>query len=141
VSGHSESRRGIESGEGFTVLRGDSLSFAPPSWRADVQDRTIVELPLHAELRGSRANLWRYPPGAAGKRHYHFVQQEIFLVVRGRFTIGLGEPPTYYELPPLSMAVVDPGVPIHVVNDSDEEGLIFVYGVPEDGSSVRTEEV
>lgn len=120
---------------GYTVLRPEDQRFAPPSWRPEEQVRTIVELPLHARMAHSRANLWRYPAGAQGRRHIPLVQEEIFLVVGGTFTMELGDPPERYELPPRSMVVVEPGTSLKLMNESAEEGLIFAYGAPADPSA------
>ncbi len=120
---------------GFTVITPDEQVFKAPSWRPEETERTIVELPLHANLAHSRANLWRYPPGAQGRKHYQTVQEEVFLVVEGTFTMLLGDPPEQFELPPRSLVAVEPETVIKVMNNSDEEGLIFVYGAPADRSA------
>ena len=44
----------------------------------------------------------------------------------------LGEPAERFELPARSMVVVEPGTPLKLANESDEEGLIFIYGAPAD---------
>jgi len=126
-------------GVGFTVLRPEDQVFGRPSWRPEEQVRTVVELPLHANLRHSRANLWRYPPRSQGRRHIPLVQEEVFLVVAGTFTMLLGEPPEKHVLPPRSIVIVEPGTPLKLMN-GDEEGLIFVYGAPADSSAKILEE-
>jgi quercetin dioxygenase-like cupin family protein len=83
-------------------------------------------------MRHSRANLWKYPPGAQGRRHIPLVQEEIFFVFEGTFTMLLGDPPERHELPPRSIVVVEPGTPLKLMNESDAQGLIFVYGAPAD---------
>jgi quercetin dioxygenase-like cupin family protein len=115
---------------GYTVLRPEDQRFEPPSWRPDEPLRRIVELPLLAGLQHSRANLWRYPPGARGRRHIENVQEEVFLVVEGTFAMLLGEPPEHHVLPRGSLVVVEPGTALRVMNESDEDGLIFIYGAP-----------
>lgn len=120
---------------GYTVLRPEDQRFAGPSWRPEEKVRQIVELPCYATLAHSRANLWRYPSGAKGRRHFQVVQEEVFLVVEGTFTMLLGDPPERFELPPRSIVVVEPKTPLQVLNESDEEGLLFVYGAPADGSA------
>jgi quercetin dioxygenase-like cupin family protein len=117
---------------GFAVLRPEDQSFDPPSWRPEEPTRRIVEVPLHATMRHSRANLWKYPPGAQGRRHIPLVQEEIFFVFEGTFTMLLGDPPERHELPPRSIVVVEPGTPLKLMNESDAQGLIFVYGAPAD---------
>ena len=117
---------------GFTVIRPEDRRFDPPSWRPEESLRRLVELPLYARMQHSRANLWRYPPGVEGRRHIQLVQEEVFVVLEGTFTMLLGEPPERHELPPGSMVVVEPNTPLKLANDSDEEGLVFVYGAPAD---------
>jgi mannose-6-phosphate isomerase-like protein (cupin superfamily) len=126
---------------GFTVLRGDALAFGHPSWRPEDTTRGIVEVSRLATLTHSRANLWRYPPGAAGRRHVQFVQEEVFVVLQGTLTILLGEPPERYDLPPWSIVVVEPNTPLKVMNDSTEDLLLFVYGAPADPSAEILEDV
>ena len=117
---------------GFVVLRPEDQRFEGPSWRPEEQVRKLVELPRYAPLRHSRANLWRYPAGAQGRRHIQVVQEEVFLVVEGTFTMLLGEPPERHELPPRSIVVVEPGTPLKVLNEGTTDGLLFVYGAPAD---------
>jgi nitroreductase/quercetin dioxygenase-like cupin family protein len=126
---------------GFAVLRPEDQRFDRPSWRPEEQVRSLVELPRHAELRHSRANLWRYPAGAHGRRHIQLVQEEVFVVLEGTFTMLLGEPPERHELPRGSVVVVEPRTPLKLANESDGEGLVFVYGAPEDPSAEILEDV
>jgi len=37
-----------------------------------------------------RGNIWRYEPGAAGRRHRHPIQEETFVVLSGAVLLGLG---------------------------------------------------
>jgi mannose-6-phosphate isomerase-like protein (cupin superfamily) len=120
---------------GYTVLLPADQRFDAPTWRPDVRDRTLVEVSRYANLRHSRASLWRYPPRTNGRRHRQLVQEEVFVVVGGRFVMRLGEPPERVELPPSSIVVVEPGTPLQLRNESDDEGLVFVYGAPADPAS------
>jgi hypothetical protein len=56
-----------------------------------------------------RANLWRYEPGAKGRRHRHPVQEETFVVLSGT----------------LSMYV-----PLQSVNHGDADLLVYAYDYP-----------
>lgn len=125
---------------GYTVLRPEDQRFEKPSWRPEEPARTLVELPLHANLQHSRAHLWRYPPGAAGRRHKPVVQEEVFFVHRGTFTMLLGDEAERFELPPGSMVVVEPGTALKLMNESGEDGLIFAYGAPADSAAEILEE-
>jgi len=114
----------------FTILRPDEQEFKPPSWRPEEPTRRIVELPLHATMRHSRANLWRYPPGAAGRLHREHSQEEVFVVVDGTPAVLLGDPRERHEAPRGTLLVVEPGTPLKWFNDSDTDALIFAYGAP-----------
>jgi len=115
---------------GFTILRPDEQEFKPPSWRPEEPVRRIVELPLHANMQHSRANLWRYPPGAKGRLHIERAQEEIFVVVEGNPSVMLGDPPVLHEAPHGTLVVVEPGTKLRWQNDSDRDALIFAYGAP-----------
>jgi hypothetical protein len=42
----------------------------------------------------------------------------------------LGEPAERVELPPESVVSVEPGTPLQLRNDGDEEVVVFIYGAP-----------
>ena len=85
---------------------------------------------LSDAMTQQRANLWRLPPGTKGVRHLEQVQEEVFLVLEGRLTLMLGEPPVPNELGRGDVAVVPPGTPLQVRNDGDSELLLFISGAP-----------
>jgi mannose-6-phosphate isomerase-like protein (cupin superfamily) len=85
---------------------------------------------LSEAMTRSRANIWRYPPRTKGVRHLEKVQEEVFVVVDGRLTLLLGDPPEPVELGKGDVAVVPPGTPLQVRNDGDEELLLFIAGAP-----------
>ena len=124
---------------GYAVLRGDELRFEPPSWSPDEPERRLVELRRHATLRHSQANLWRFPPGAGGRRHSEPVQEEVFCVVEGTLTMYLGEPPERVELPPRSVVVVEPQTPLQLRNESDDATVFFAYGAPAQPSDYKAD--
>ena len=78
----------------------------------------------------SRANVWRYPPGARGRRHADKVQEEVFVVLDGTLTLDLGEPPERHELERGSVLVVQPETILQLRNASDAELVLFIYGAP-----------
>jgi mannose-6-phosphate isomerase-like protein (cupin superfamily) len=114
----------------FTILRPDEQEFRTPSWRPNEPTRRIVELPLHATMRYSRAHLWRYPPGATGRLHREHSQEEVFCVVAGTPAVLLGDPPERHDAPAGTLVVVEPGTPLKWFNDGDDDALIFAYGAP-----------
>jgi quercetin dioxygenase-like cupin family protein len=93
-----------------------------PRWHAPVTD------PL--ALDRSRARMWRYSPGARGRRHKDFVQEEVFVVLEGEMTAYLGEPPERVDLPAGSVLAVQPGTALQLRNESNADARLFIYGAP-----------
>jgi myo-inositol catabolism protein IolC len=57
---------------GHTIFRQSELEWIP---RGDDDQRTIAR--LSDSMTQSRANIWRYPQGARGKRHADHAQEEV----------------------------------------------------------------
>src|SRR3954447_22016368 len=55
--------------------------------------RHVAELSEIAGFAHVRANVWRYEPGAKGRRHRHPIQEETFVVLEGTLSMYVGEPP------------------------------------------------
>jgi mannose-6-phosphate isomerase-like protein (cupin superfamily) len=110
---------------GFTIFRGSELEWTP---RGDDSGRTIAG--LSDALTESRANIWRYPPSARGKRHLDGAQEEVFVVLDGTLTVDLDEPPERHELERGSVLVVERGTILQLRNAGDEELVLFIYGAP-----------
>jgi uncharacterized cupin superfamily protein len=111
---------------GYRVFRGDELEFAAPSGG----DQTRGILRLSDALGKMRANVWRLPPGARGRRHRELVQEEVFVVLDGSMTAYLGDPAERVELPIGSMLAVAPGTALQLRNESDADARLFAYGAP-----------
>ena len=111
---------------GYTVFRAGEIAFGPPS--GGNLDRRIAR--LSDAMTNMRASIWRYPPGARGRRHAEGVQEELFVALDGTPTLLLGEPPEPVELPVGSMAVVQPRTAIQVLNQSDAEATLLIVGAP-----------
>ena len=109
----------------FTIHRASDLDWGD---RGDGSGRTVA--PLSETMARSRANVWRYPPGARGRRHADKVQEEVFVVLDGTLTIDLGEPPERHALEKGSAVVVQPGTVLQLRNAGDEELVLFIYGAP-----------
>jgi mannose-6-phosphate isomerase-like protein (cupin superfamily) len=112
-------------GMGYTIFRQPELEWEP---RGDDDSRSIGR--LSEGLTQSRANIWRYPPGARGKRHADHAQEEVFVVLDGTLTVDLGEPPERQVLDSGSVLVVEMGTPLQLRNAADEELVLFIYGAP-----------
>ena len=109
----------------FTVFQADELAFEP---RSETDARSIAS--LSKALSDSRANVWRYPPGAQGKRHRDLGQEEVFVVLDGTLTVDLGEPPERHEVPRGGVVVVERGTILQLRNVGEEELVLFIYGAP-----------
>ena len=101
-----------------------------PEGRDGDPPRTASDISTAAELRHSRARLWRYPPGTRGRRHADHAQEEVFVVFSGTLTMHLGDPAERVELPPESVVAVEPGTALQLRNDGAEEVVVFIYGAP-----------
>ena len=92
--------------------------------------RHVAELSDAAGFASTRANVWRYEPGARGRRHRHPHQEETFLVLSGTLTMHLGEPPERVQVPRGGLIHVEPMTPLQTVNEGTEDLLLYVYGYP-----------
>jgi uncharacterized cupin superfamily protein len=111
---------------GYTVFHRSELEFGTPS--AGDQRRGIVR--LSEAMSEMRANLWRLPPGSRGRRHAERVQEEVFVVLDGTATLALGDPAERVELASGSIAVVEPGTAIQVLNDGAVDARVLIVGAP-----------
>jgi mannose-6-phosphate isomerase-like protein (cupin superfamily) len=94
--------------------------------------RHVSELSEEAGFGPTRANLWRYEPGAKGRRHVHADQEETFLVLEGAMTMHLGDPPEPVAVASGELIHVSAGTPLQIINDGGSELLLYVYGSPPD---------
>src|SRR5213592_1942755 len=92
--------------------------------------RNYEEITDAAELKNSRARVWRYPPRTRGRRHADKVQEEVFVVISGQLTMLLGDPPERIDVGPESVVAVEPGTPLQVRNEGGEELVLYIYGAP-----------
>jgi len=92
--------------------------------------RHVAELSDAAGFRYTRANVWRYEPGAKGRRHRHRSQEETFVVLSGTLSMYVGDPPERHEVPVGGVIHVEPGTPLQAANHGDEDLLLYAYGYP-----------
>jgi quercetin dioxygenase-like cupin family protein len=92
--------------------------------------RHVRELSEAAGFADVRANLWRYEPGAAGRRHRHPVQEETFLVLEGTLSMYVGEPPERRDVAAGSLIRIAAGTPLQAANHGDGDLLLYVHGYP-----------
>jgi quercetin dioxygenase-like cupin family protein len=92
--------------------------------------RHVAELSDTIGLARSRANVWRYEPGARGRRHRHRTQEETFVVLAGTLSMYLGEPAERHDIPAGGVIHVEPGTALQSANHGDEDLVVYVHGAP-----------
>jgi mannose-6-phosphate isomerase-like protein (cupin superfamily) len=115
---------------GYKVVPPDELEWTTRPAEPGEPERHVAGLTDVAGFRHTRANLWRYEPGAKGRRHKDLVQDETFVVVRGTLTMYLDEPPERNEVGQGGLIHVESGTPLQIANEGDEELVIHAYGAP-----------
>jgi quercetin dioxygenase-like cupin family protein len=112
------------------VIRPDELTWITRPHEPGEPARHVAELSEPMGLEHARANVWRYEPGALGRRHRHPVQEEVFVVLAGTLSMYLGEPPERHDVPTGGVLRVAPGTALQSVNHGDEDLLVYVHGWP-----------
>jgi len=114
----------------YRVARPDELAWVTRDHAPDEAARHTAELSERLGLRTGRANLWRYEPGAQGRRHRHAQQEETFVVLAGTLTMYLGDPPERIDVPTGGVVHVQPGMPLQTVNHGTDDLLVYAHGAP-----------
>ena len=114
----------------FRVIRPGELEWITRPHEPGEPARHVAELSDLASFAHTRGNIWRYEPGAKGRRHRHKSQEETFVVLSGTLTMYLGDPPERQDVPVGGLIYVEPGTPLQSVNHGDEELLLYAYGTP-----------
>ena len=114
----------------FRAVTPEQLSWETRPHEPGEPARHVAELSDRARFAHTRANLWRYEPGARGRRHRHPQQEETFVPLSGTLTMYLGEPPERIEVPVGGLIHVEPGTELQTANHGDQELLVYVYGTP-----------
>jgi quercetin dioxygenase-like cupin family protein len=114
----------------FRAIDPDTLEWTTRPHDEGEPARHVAELSDVAEFAHTRANLWRYEPGARGRRHRHPAQEETFVVLAGTLTMYLGEPPRRVEVPRGGLIHVDAGTPLQAANHGPGDLVVYAYGYP-----------
>ena len=114
----------------FRVIRFSGLEWLTRPHEPGEPARHVAELSDQAGFAHTRANVWRYEPGAQGRRHRHPHQEETFVVLSGTLTMYLGEPPERHDVSLGGLIHVEPGTPLQTVNHGEDDLLVYVYGTP-----------
>jgi quercetin dioxygenase-like cupin family protein len=114
----------------YHLVRSSELEWVTRPHEPDEAPRHAGPVTDAAGLEHTRANLWRYEPGAKGRRHKDLTQEETFVPISGALTMYLGEPPERVDAAPGDVIHVESGTPLQVANHGDDELLLYIYGAP-----------
>lgn len=114
----------------FRVVQPDQWEWITRPHEPGEAARHVAELSELACFAQTRANVWRYEPGAKGRRHRHPVQEETFVVLAGTLSMYLGDPPRRHDVAAGGLVHVEPGTALQTVNHSDEDLIVYAYGTP-----------
>ena len=115
---------------GFRVIRPDELEWVEREPEGEGVARHVARLSDVLGFANTRGSVWRYPPGAKGRRHRDTIQEETFVVLSGTLTMYLGDPPEGVDVPKGGVVHVEPGTPLQSVNHGDEQLVVYAYGTP-----------
>lgn len=90
---------------GFRVIRPDELEWVEREPEGEGVSRHVARLSDVLGFAHTRGSVWRYPPGAKGRRHRDTIQEETFVVLSGTLTMYLGDPPERVDIPAMSSSV------------------------------------
>jgi quercetin dioxygenase-like cupin family protein len=115
---------------GYRAVRPADLTWETRPHAPGEPARHVAELSERAGFTHTRANVWRYEPGAKGRHHRHPTQEETFVVLEGTLTMYLGERPERVEVPRGGLIHVDARTALQTVNHGDGDLVVYVYGYP-----------
>ena len=115
---------------GFRVITPADFEWLTRPHEPDEPARHVAELSEAAGFAHTRANVWRYEPGAKGRRHRHPFQEETLVVLAGTLSMYVGDQPERHDVPVGGLIHIGPGTPLQTVNHSDEDLVLYAYGTP-----------
>jgi quercetin dioxygenase-like cupin family protein len=114
----------------FRIVTPEQLEWTTRPHDPDEPARHVAELYERAAAPDVPANIWRYEPGARGRRHRHKTQTEVFVVLEGTLSMYLGDPPECHDVPTRGVVVVEPGTALQSANHGDVDLIVYAYGTP-----------
>jgi mannose-6-phosphate isomerase-like protein (cupin superfamily) len=114
----------------FRTVSPDDFEWITRPHEENEPARHVAELSDVAGFAHTRANVWRYEPGARGRRHRHPHQEETFVVLEGTLTMYLGDPPERVEVQRGGVIHVSATTPLQTVNEGPDELVVYAYGYP-----------
>jgi quercetin dioxygenase-like cupin family protein len=114
----------------FRAVRPEEFDWSTRPHEPGEPSRYVAELSERLGSDEIRANVWRYEPGAKGRRHRHAAQDETFVVLAGTLSMYVGEPPERHDIPTGGAVRVEHGTPLQSANHGGDDLLVFAYGAP-----------
>lgn len=110
------------------------LPAATAHWRPSNQ-MGVLNTDLARQLGATSlgARLWRLSPDQASTRHRHRRETELYVLLEGTGRMRAGD--ELLTLEPLSAVLVEPDTTRQVFNDTDDDALWLVVGVPPEAPS------
>jgi mannose-6-phosphate isomerase-like protein (cupin superfamily) len=121
----------------YRVIRASDLTWITRPHEPAEPARHVAELSEELRFAHTRGNIWRYEPGARGRRHRHKTQEETFVVLSGTLSMYVGDPPERVDVPARGVIHVDPGTPLQSVNHGDEDLWVYAYGTPPESENAE----
>lgn len=114
----------------FDIVLPAELEWITRPHEAGEPARHVAELSDRIGFGAVRANLWRYEPGAKGRRHRHPHQAEAFVVIAGTLSMYIGDPPERHDVPAGGVVRVESRTPLQSANHGSDELIVYAYGTP-----------
>src|SRR5215210_4497432 len=114
----------------FRAIRPDEFVWITRPHEPGEPARHVTELSDAIGSTHVRGNMWRYEPGAKGKRHRHPIQDETFVVLQGELTMYLGDAAERVDVPAHGVINVPAGTPLQSVNHGAADVIVYAYGFP-----------
>jgi quercetin dioxygenase-like cupin family protein len=105
---------------GFRVIQPAGFEWITRPHEPGEPARHVAELSEPAGFAHTRANVWRYEPGAKGRRHRHPFQEETFVVLAGTLSMYVGDPPERQDVPEGGLIHIEPRTPLQTVSEHAE---------------------
>lgn len=121
------------------IITPDTLAWITRPHADGEPARHVAELSERTQAVATRANIWRYEPGAAGRRHVHDTQEETFVVLAGTLSMYVGEPPVRHDLPAGGVIHITPGTALQTMNHGAVDLVVYAYGAPPDEGATLLE--
>jgi quercetin dioxygenase-like cupin family protein len=116
----------------FSIVLPEELEWETRPHEPGEPARHVAELQASLGFRHTRGNVWRYEPGARGRRHVHSEQEETFVVLAGTLTMHLGELPERRVVTTGGIVHVAAGTPLQAANEGEGDLVVYAYGAPPD---------